>query len=69
MIFNWFKEDWTSGLKGYDGNQAPITSREQFFGRYASLLADSSEQQKIIADGKAPIAFLDYDWSLNDIRN
>jgi hypothetical protein len=68
MIFNWFKQDWSSGYKGFDGKSAAITSREQYFGRYAKLLADNPEQQKIIADGKAPISHLDYDWSLNDLR-
>lgn len=53
-IFDWFKEDF--GV------------RERFFARYAAQLADDAAQQKQIADGKAPISFLDYDWSLNDAR-
>lgn len=60
-IFRWFKEDWTSGYRG-------IRSREQFFAPYAALLADDAAAQKLIAEGKAPIAHLDYDWSLNDAR-
>ena len=68
MIFNWFKEDWSSGYRGFHGNTPPITSREQYFGRYAKLLADDPEQQKIVAEGKAPISHLDYDWRLNDLR-
>jgi hypothetical protein len=68
MIFNWFKQDWSSGYSGFDGKSAAITSREQYFGRYAKLLADNPEQQKIIAEGKAPISHLDYDWILNDLR-
>lgn len=68
MIFNWFKEDWTSGYRGFDGKTAPVASREQWFGRYAHLLADTPEQQKIIRDGKAEIRFLDYDWNLNDVK-
>ena len=68
MIFNWFKEDWSSGYRGVDGKTAPITSREQYFGRYAKLLTDDPGQQKIVAEGKAPITHLDYDWSLNDLR-
>ena len=67
-IFDWFKEDWTSGYRGFEGKQAPIQSREQYFARYAKLLADGAEPQKRIADGKAPIAFLEYDWSLNDAK-
>jgi hypothetical protein len=68
MIFNWFKEDWTGGYRGYDGKAAPVTSREQWFGRYAHLLADNPEHHRIIREGKAELRFLDYDWSLNDAR-
>ena len=32
----------------------------------APLLADDPQQRKLIADGKAPLVFLNYDWSLND---
>ena len=61
MIFNWFKGDWQSGYQG-------IQSREQYFGKYAKLLSEDPAQQKIVADGKAPISHLEYDWSLNDAR-
>jgi hypothetical protein len=67
-IFDWFKEDWTSGYRGFDGKQAPIQSREQYFGRYAQRLADSATEQKLVAEGGVPIDFLDYDWALNDVR-
>jgi hypothetical protein len=60
-IFKWYAVDFNSGFKG-------IKSREQFFARYASLLADHPDQQKIIRDGKAAIRYLDYDWSLNDTK-
>ncbi len=60
-IFDWFKEDWTSGYQG-------IQSREQYFAKYARLLSDDPAQQRRVAEGKAPIVFLDYDWSLNDLR-
>jgi hypothetical protein len=60
-IFDWFKEDWTSGYQG-------IRSREQYFAKYASLLADSPERRRLVAEGRAPLAFLEYDWSLNDVR-
>jgi hypothetical protein len=61
MIFNWFKEDWSSGYQG-------IQSREQYFAKYAKLLTEDPNQQKLVADGKAPISHLDYDWTLNDAR-
>jgi hypothetical protein len=67
-IFDWFKEDWTSGYRGFTGQAEPIRSREQYFARYADLLADDPAQRRLIAQGKAPLAFLDYDWSLNDVR-
>lgn len=60
-IFDWFKEDWSSGYQG-------IKSREQYFAKYAKLLSDNAEQQKLIAEGKAPISHLDYDWTLNDAQ-
>jgi Protein of unknown function, DUF547 len=60
-IFDWFKEDWTSGYQG-------IKSRESYFAKYARLLTDSAEHQKLVAEGRAPISFLDYDWTLNDLR-
>ena len=66
-IFKWFKEDWASGYRGLS-NGAPVTSREQYFGRYADLLADKPEHRKLVADGKAPIDHTAYGWSLNDAR-
>lgn len=50
-IFDWFKEDFGA--------------REQYFAKYARLLADAPQAQKQVAEGRAAIAFLDYDWSLN----
>jgi hypothetical protein len=58
-IFDWYKVDFEKGLKG-------VTSREQFFGKYADLLAADAAGQQILKEGKASISFLDYDWSLND---
>jgi hypothetical protein len=66
-IFKWFKEDWNSGYKGI-GSAGPVTSREQYFARYADLLADKPADRKIVAEGKAPIEHTTYDWSLNDAR-
>lgn len=53
-IFDWFKEDF--GV------------REQYFAKYARLLADGPEAQKQVAEGRAALSFLDYDWSLNAAR-
>ena len=65
MIFNWFKDDWTSGYKGFDGKTPAITSREAWFARYAKVLADAPADQQKIVEGKAVIGHLEYDWSLN----
>jgi len=64
-IFDWFKEDWEKGYTGFDGKTPPIKSREEYFARYAKQLADSPADQQVVASGKAPISFLDYDWNLN----
>jgi hypothetical protein len=60
-IFDWFKVDWESGYGG-------VRSREQYFAKYAKLLSDDPAQQKLVAEGKASISHLDYDWTLNDAR-
>lgn len=53
-IFDWFKEDFGQ--------------REQWFAKYAKLLSDDPAQQKLVAEGKAPLSFLDYDWTLNEAK-
>ncbi|MEW6687887.1 MAG: DUF547 domain-containing protein [Pseudomonadota bacterium] len=53
-IFDWYGEDFGP--------------RARYFARYAKLLADEPAQRKLIAEGKAPIGHLDYDWTLNDAR-
>jgi hypothetical protein len=53
-IFDWFKEDF--GV------------RERYFAAYAKLLADDPEGRRRIAERRAALAFLDYDWALNDVR-
>jgi hypothetical protein len=67
-IFKWFSTDWSSGYRGFDGKGAPMQSREQFFARYATLLADNPAQQQTITERKAAIRHLDYDWTLNDAK-
>jgi hypothetical protein len=67
-IFDWFKDDWTSGYRGLEGKGAALRSREQYFAAYAELLADHPEHRKAIEEGKVPLQFLDYDWSLNNAK-
>ncbi len=66
MIFKWFSQDWESGYIGFDAKTPAISSREAYFARYAKLLADNATDQQKIVDGKARIAFLDYNWAIND---
>jgi hypothetical protein len=68
MIFKWFKEDWESGYKGFDGKTAAIKSRNEYFARYAKELADSPADQAKITEGKVDINFLDYSWALNGTK-
>ncbi len=67
-IFDWYKEDWRRDDRGFDGNGASIGSRMAYFARYANLLADAPQDRGRIIEGKAPITFLAYDWSLNDAK-
>jgi hypothetical protein len=60
-IFDWYGDDFRRGHRGID-------SLEGFFARYAALLADQPEPQQAIRERKVRIAFLDYDWTLNDRR-
>ena len=53
-IFDWYKEDFEP--------------RAAYFAHYAKLLSDDAAGQAMIAEGKAPLSFLEYDWALNDHR-
>ena len=68
-IFAWYQEDWAANYRGFDGRSAPARSREEYFAAYAALLADHPEHRKAIEARKAPLAFLDYDWRLNDVKS
>ena len=65
MIFKWFESDWASSYTGFDGKTPAIASREDYFARYAKLLADSAADQQTITEKKAKISHPDYDWNLN----
>ena len=58
-IFDWYGKDFTKGHKGY-------TSVKQAMAKYADQLADKPEDRSSVREQKAEIAFLEYDWSLND---
>jgi hypothetical protein len=67
-IFDWYRDDWERGARGFDGGTPPIGSRAEYFARFAGLLADEPGDRKRIVEHKAEIGFLDYDWALNDRR-
>jgi hypothetical protein len=60
-ILDWYEEDFEQGHHGIDSLQG-------LFARYAGLLADSETDRQRIASGDYRLAFLDYDWSLNDLK-
>lgn len=61
-IFDWYGEDFRLGHRG-------IASLPNFAARYADQLADSPVDRERIRSGRVDIAFTDYDWALNDVRD
>ena len=59
-IFDWYGKDFERGHKGY-------TSVKGTAARYADLLADAPADREAVRNQRAEVAFLDYDWALNDI--
>jgi len=59
MIFDWYRKDFSSGLRG-------IETPGEFFAMYAPLLADSAPHRQAISSGAVSIRYLEYDWNLND---
>ncbi|HUQ29666.1 MAG TPA: DUF547 domain-containing protein [Usitatibacter sp.] len=60
-IFDWYGKDFEKGHKGFSSVKATLA-------RYADQLADRPEDRAAIREQKADVAFLDYDWGLNDAR-
>jgi hypothetical protein len=60
-IFDWYGEDFRLGHRG-------IASLQAFAARHADRLADAPADRERIRSGAVDIAFLDYDWALNDVR-
>ena len=60
-IFDWYGKDFEKGHKGY-------SSVKQTLSRYADQLADKPEDRAAVRAQKADVAFLDYDWALNDSK-
>lgn len=60
-IFDWFGEDFRLGHRG-------IASLAAFAAKYAEALADAPADREKVRAGQLDIAFLDYDWKLNDAK-
>jgi hypothetical protein len=60
-IFDWYGEDFALGHQG-------IRSLKAFAGQHAERLADTPADRARLQSGDFGIAFLDYDWALNDAR-
>ena len=58
-IFKWFHEDFEKGHLGFG-------KLDDVLARYAEQLADTASDQAKLKSGGVSIAYLDYDWSLND---
>jgi len=60
-IFDWYGKDFEKGHKGFASVRGTMA-------RYADLLADSPEDRNAVRSPTVEVAFLDYDWSLNDSK-
>ena len=60
-IFDWYGKDFDKGHKGF-------SSVNDVVAKYADQLADAANDRAQLRSGKVAIRFLEYDWSLNDVR-
>lgn len=60
-IFDWYGKDFTHGHRGF-------LSVNDVVVKYADQLADASADRAQLRTGQTPVRFLEYDWSLNDVR-
>jgi hypothetical protein len=60
-IFDWYGKDFEKGHRGFNSVKATLAG-------YADLLADAPADREAVRQQKADVAFLDYDWGLNDAR-
>ena len=61
-IFDWYGEDFLLGHRG-------ICSLQAFAAHHADQLADAPVDRERIRAGGFGIAYTDYDWALNDVRD
>jgi len=60
-IFDWYGKDFSKGHKGF-------TSVKQALAKHAAQLADKPDGQGVVREQKADVSFLEYDWTLNDVK-
>ena len=60
-IFDWYGKDFEKGHKGYASVKATLA-------RYSDLLADRPQDRAAVRGQQVDVAFLDYDWALNDAK-
>jgi hypothetical protein len=60
-IFDWYGKDFEKGHKGY-------TSVKATMAKYADYVARREEDRDAVRKQKADVAFLEYDWALNDAK-
>lgn len=60
-IFDWYGKDFEKGHRG-------LSSVNDVVAKYADQLADAPDDRAQLRSGQVPIRFLEYDWSLNDVR-
>ena len=60
-IFDWYGKDFSKGHKGF-------TSVKQALAKHAAQLADKPDGQAVVRGQKADVSFLEYDWTLNDVK-
>ncbi len=64
MIFDWYGEDFRRGGKSFLGYPG-FTGVQDVGARFAELLADAEPDRAALRANTVPVAFLEYDWSLN----
>jgi len=60
-IFDWYGRDFEKGHRGFGSIQDVLA-------RYADRLADTEPDRAMLRAGNVPVRFLEYDWTLNDVR-
>jgi len=60
-LFDWYRRDFERG-------QAGPNALQSWFAGHADILGATPAAQADIRAGRCKLAFLDYDWALNDVR-